>query len=292
MGTAPGPQPASGASQINKAQIEQACYVALCGAIGGLLYWALTKYAGTVPKQIAGWPWPGQIAILMFFGAIAALFGVFYLTTSQVPAMRTFIFAIVCGAVWQPVIDKVLASASSVTTDNQIKTVQTQTDQLHSAAANGSAAQVKTAVTATVPVVTKAIQQLPDVQDAAKKEVLVENSQKAIGQLQEAAQRDPDSSVAAIQEVGMAASHAHTSTVGITAVQSLREIGTSAANSQHPEIAQKSIASLEELAKSEDPAVKKSAAESLKLVKAEVIKMASPAPVAPARPGLRPSVPR
>lgn len=270
MGTASGPQPTN-ASQINKEQILQACYVALCGAIGGLLFWAMTKYAGTVPKQIAGWPWPGQIAILMFFGAIAALFGVFYLTTSQLPAMRTFIFAIVCGAVWQPVIDKVLASASSVSTENQIKTVQSQTEQLRTASASGSTDQVKTAVTATVPVVTKAIQQLPNVQDAAKKEVLVESSQKALSQFQVAAQKDPESSVAAIKDVGIAASQAHSTTVGISAVQSLQEVEVAAVKNQRIDIAQKSIESLEELAaKSEDPIVKKTAAETLKEMKADL----------------------
>jgi len=278
MGAAPGPQPTTSGSQLNKAQIVQACYVALCGAVGGLLFWALTKYAGTVPRQIAAWPWLGQISILMFFGAIAALFGVFYLTASQMPAMRTFIFAIVCGAVWQPIIDKVLASASSVSTDNQISSVHTQTEKLHSAAASGSAEQVKTAVNATLPVVTKAIQQLPEVEDAAKKEVLIENSQKAINELQLAAQKDPESSVAAIKEVGIVASHAHSTTVGISAVQSLREIGASAADNQRMDIAQKSIQSLEELAaRSEDPIVKKSAAESLKEVKADASRI-SPRP--------------
>ncbi|HMC30254.1 MAG TPA: hypothetical protein VKL99_05425 [Candidatus Angelobacter sp.] len=270
MGASPAPQPTSSGLQFNKEQIIQACYVALFGAIGGLLFWAMTKYAGTVPRQITAWPWPAQISILMFFGAVAALFGVYYLTTSQVPAMRTFIFAIVCGVVWQPIIDKVIASASSVSTDNQISSVHTQTEQLHSAAAGGSAAQVKTAVNATIPVVTKAIQQLPDVEDAAQKEVLIENSQKAINELQLAAQKDPESSVTAIKEVGIAAGHAHSTTVGISAVQSLREIGASAANSQRPDIAQKSIASLEELAaRSDDPIVKKSAAESLREMKAD-----------------------
>jgi len=285
MGTAPSSQP-SGVIQ-DKEQIVQACYVALFGAIGGLLYWALTKYADTVPKQIARWPWPGQISILMFFGAIAALFGVFYLTTSQLPAMRTFIFAIVCGAVWQPIIDKVLASASSVSTEKQIKTVQSQTDHLQSAAANGSPDEVKTAVNATVPAVTKAIQQLPAVQDAAKKEALVQTSEKAISQLQVAAQKDPDSSVAALKEVGMAASHTRSTTVGVSAVQSLRDIAVSAANSKRTDVAQKSVESLEELAqKSEDPIVKKSAADSLQEAKADLVKTAvDPKSPRPSKPG-------
>jgi hypothetical protein len=40
---------------LNKGQVEQALYVALAGAIGGLLFWMLGKYSGTA--TFAGWPW-------------------------------------------------------------------------------------------------------------------------------------------------------------------------------------------------------------------------------------------
>ena len=71
----------------------------------------------------------------------------------------------------------------------------------------------------------------------------------------------------------MAASHTRSTIVGVSAVQSLREIAVSAANSKRTDVAQKSVDSLEELAqKSEDPIVKKSAADSLQEAKADLAK--------------------
>jgi hypothetical protein len=279
MGAAPVPQQKGGGSPptpptpqspVNKIQVEQACYVALAGAIGGLLFWVLALYAGTVPKQIATWHWYGQVSALMFISAIAGLFGVYLLTASQVPAIRTFIFAIVCGLLWQPIIDKAKASAGSALATHQTENVNGQTALLKTASSSGNTEQVSSAVKAAVPVVTQAIKTLPDVQDAGKTQELVDSSQRAITELQAAANKAPDSSVGAIKEVGIAASEGHRTDLAMHAVQSLREIGLSAADTQRTEVVKASVDSLQELAvRSSDPEIKDAALKSLKEVEAD-----------------------
>lgn len=257
MGAAPAPQPASSGSQFNTAQIVQALSVALFGAIGGLLFWVLGKYSGNVPKQIVGWPWYGQVSALMFMGAIAALFGVYLLTASQVPAMRTFMFAIVCGLLWQPIIDQAQKSAGNILATEQTHNVDNQAGLVKAASENGNPAEVKAAVGAAVPVVTQAIKKLSNVQDTEKNQELVNSSQKAISELQAAASKDPDASVGALKDVGIVASQGHHTALALHAIQSLQEVGMSATN---PEVVKESIASLKDMAaKSDDPDVKKAA---------------------------------
>jgi len=53
-----------------------------------------------------------------------------------------------------------------------------------------------------VPAVTQALKQFPDVQDADKKQAIVDSSDKALVALQAAAVKAPDSSIQAIKEVG------------------------------------------------------------------------------------------
>ncbi|HKV93345.1 MAG TPA: hypothetical protein VJW20_12430 [Candidatus Angelobacter sp.] len=256
MGAAPTPQPASG-SQFNTTQIVQALCVALFGAIGGLLFWVLGKYSGNVPKQIVGWPWYGQVSALMFMSAIAGLFGVYLLTASQVPAIRTFMFAIVCGLLWQPIIDQAQKSAGNILANQQTHNVDNQTGLLKAASSSGSPEQVKAAVGAAVPTVTQAIKTLSQVQGAPRSEELINSSQKAINEFQAAASEDPDSSVGALKDVGIVASQEHHTALALHAIRSLQEVGMSATK---PGVVNESIASLHEVAdKSDDPDVKKAA---------------------------------
>ncbi len=276
MGATPAPQPAGGGSPVNTTQIVQALYVALSGAVGGTLFWVLCKYSASTPKQIAGWPWFGQVGALMFIGGIAGLFGVYLLTASQITAMRTYIFAIVCGLLWQPIIDEAQKSAGNVLATQQTQNVDNQTGLVRAASANGNPEQVKAAVGAAVPVVTQAIQNLPNVQDAQKNQEIVNSSQKAITELQAAASKDPDASVGALKDVSIVASQGHHTMLALHAIQSLQEIGMSATR---PEVVKESIASLQEVAaKSSDPELKNAAINSSFAV--ETNRASAPAPAA------------
>jgi hypothetical protein len=278
MGSSPGakPQPeqvnsTESQTPITSSQIKQALFVAFCGALGGGIFWLLGKWSGTA--TFGYWKWYGQIPALGFLGAIAALFGVYLLTASNLNALKTYIFAIVCGVVWQPIINTAIKSYSNVGVTRQVAQVSSQTDQLNNTADHGSQEQIQSAVKATVPAVTQALKQFPDVQDADKKQAIVESSDKALAALQAAAVKAPDTSIQAIKEVGIAANEGNHADVGIHAIHSLREIGLAGARSNHPEITKATLDSLRVLAASgKDPALKGAAAASLKEIEAEIKK--------------------
>jgi hypothetical protein len=252
---------------ITRGQIEQALWVAFCGCVGGILFWVLSKLSGTA--IFAGWPWYGQVPALAFLGAIAGLFGVFLLTASNLNAMKTYIFAIVCGVVWQPIINTAIKSYSNVGVTRQVEQVSTQTSQLQNTANNGSTEQVQSAVKTTVPAVTQALKQYSDVQDADKKQAIVDSSDKALVALEAAAVKAPASSIQGIKEVGIAANDGHHADVGLHAIHSLREIGMASAKDNKPEVTKATIDSLQVLATSgQDPALKSTAASYLKEIQA------------------------
>jgi len=262
-GANPHPDAEEPEKPLDQRQIRQALFVALAGAVGGLLFWLLSQYSGT--PTFAGWHWYGQIPALMFLGAMAGLFGVYLLTASSLNAMRTYIFAIVCGVVWQPIINSAMQSVVNATATKNVAEVSSQAELLKNIATNGSTQDVTTRVNATVPAVTQAIQQLPSVQDAGKKQEIVDSSQQAISALQVAADKAPDSSIDGIKQVGIAAGAGNHTTVSIHAVQSLHAIGIAAANSSHPEVAKLTADSLQAIANSSnDPSVKSAVETSLR----------------------------
>lgn len=274
MGSAAKPTPASVNApetqddSITKLQVKQALWVACCGAIGGILFWVLSELSGTT--LFTSWKWYGRIPALAFLGAIAALFGVLLLTASNLNALKTYIFAIVCGVVWQPIITSAINSYSNVGATRQVQQVSTQTDLLTNTASKGNQQEINSAVKATVPAVTQALDQSGTVQDAGKKQELINSTNKALVALEAAASKAPDSSIQAIQDVGIAASNSNHPDVGINAIHSLREIGIANAHSNHPEIAKATIASLQTLAANgKDPALRSAAMSSLKEIAAE-----------------------
>lgn len=291
MGSKPAakPQPDSADPQgpITKGQVEQALWVAFCGALGGILFWVLGKLSGT--PVFANWPWYGQVLALAFLGGIAALFGVYLLTASNLNALKTYVFAIVCGVVWQPIINTAIKSYSDVNVNRQVAQVSSQTEQLQNSTDHGSADEIKSAVQSTVPTVTQALKQLPSVQDADKKQALVDSSDKALVALESAASKAPASSIQGIKEVGLAASEGNRADVGIHAIHSLRQIGIASAKNQQPEVMKATVESLQTLATSgKDPALRSAAAASLKEIQAAAkddTGTQSPPTVAPTSPG-------
>ncbi len=94
-------------------------------------------------------------------------------------------------------------------------------------------------------------------QDAGKKQEIVDSSQNAIGALETAASKAPDSSIDGIKQVGVAAGQGNHTSVSLRAVQSLRSIGLSATNNNRPEIAKLTIDSLKSISDhTNDPSVK------------------------------------
>jgi hypothetical protein len=264
MSTAPTPGTNAAADQqpqrIGSFDIKELLFVAVAGAAGGILFWLLSAWSSL--PTFPGWPLYGQILALAFIGAIAALFGVYLLTASDLTAMRTYVFAIVCGLVWQPIINSARQSVNYASAGRQVSAVNTQADQLSSALNQGNAQRIDTAVTATVPAVTQAIDQLPSVQDAAQKQEIVNGSKKAITALESASAKAPAPSIQAIQKIGVSAGQANQTDVGLSAIQSLHTISMHSSTPSAISASEESIKAI--AASSKDPSVKKAAEVSLR----------------------------
>src|SRR5215470_18405465 len=165
MSTAPAP---AKPERISSVDVKELLFVAAAGAAGGILFWLLSAWSGQA--TFAPWPVYGQILALAFIGGIAALFGVYLLTASDTNAIRTYVFAIVCGVVWQPIINSAKLTVNDVSAGRQAAAVKTQADQVSNAISQGDPQQISTAVTSAVPAVTQAINRLPEVQDSSMKQ--------------------------------------------------------------------------------------------------------------------------
>lgn len=269
MSTAPGAgrtRDNAGSSQrIGALDVRQFLFVVVAGVAGGVLFWLLGAWSEQ--PTFSGWPVYGQILALMFIGSMAALFGVYLLTASNLNAMRTYVFAIVCGLVWQPIINSAKQSVVSATASRQASLVSSQTDQLKSAASHGDSQQVSNAVTTAVPAVTRAITALADVQNVAKKQQIVDGSKAAIEALEDASAKAPQPSIQGLQNIGITASQANQTDVGIHAIQSLHTI---AMRTQKQEVLKDSQNSINAIAQnSKDPALRKAAEISLRDIQSQ-----------------------
>src|SRR5258708_32010474 len=130
---------------------------------------------------------------------MAALFGVSLLTASNMNVMKTYVFAIVCGIVWQPIINTAIKSYGNANITRQVATVRDQTEQLKNTTDHGNSAEIQSAVKATVPAGTQALT-LSNVQDADKKQAIVESSNKAMKALQAAEVQATASSIQRIRK--------------------------------------------------------------------------------------------
>jgi hypothetical protein len=260
----PAPDPRAPAAakpeRITPVDIKELRYVGIAGAAGGILFWLLSVWSSQ--PAFPGWPVYGQILALAFIGAIAGLFGVYLLTASNLNSMRTYVFAIVCGLVWQPIIDSARHSVNNASAVRQASAVNTTADQLSSAVSHGDARKIDSAVTSTVPAVTHAIDQLPNVQDAATKQQIVSGSKRAITALEGASTTAPDSSIQALQKIGVSAGQANQTDVGLSAVQSLHAISMRSSAPATVKLSEDSLKAIAESSK--DSSVKKAAEVSLR----------------------------
>lgn len=258
--TTPGPQ-----RGINQTTLIALLFVLVAGAVGGLLYWIIAKWTGSQLPVVFG---AGTVPVLMLLGALAATVGVYVLTASDMGAIRTYVFAILCGLAWQPMLSAGARLASNAAASNQTAQVGQQVQQIHTATQSGSSAQVTAAVQQSVPVINKNLALSSSTADAAKKTEILDSSKQAINQLEQSATKAPDASVDALQNVSVGASNAGAPSVAIHAIQSLDSIGKKASISRDPALMKKVQASLFAVAaQSKDPSVKsaaKAAAEQVK----------------------------
>ena len=234
--TAAQPAVASSDEGISRASIQRLLAIAAAGAIGGFLFWVIAKLTGTSPLPVSAGFW--AIPALMFLGAFAAAIGVYVLTASDTSAIKTYVFASLCGLCWQPVIASGIRMVANATATSQTAQLGSQTQLVQQATASGDVQQLTTAVQQTVPLVTQALNATAST-DTDKRNEVLDTSKQAITQLQSAAAKVPEASVEALQNISVTAANNGTPSVALHAVQSLNAIGLEAGRTQNTAVAEK-----------------------------------------------------
>ena len=253
----PTPSTPTTGTGINRATLISLAGVLASGAVGGLLFWIVAKWSGSSLPTVFG---EGTVVVLMFVGALAGAFGVFLLTASDLNAIRTYIFAIICGMAWQPVLGSAQRLATNAVATNQTAQIGDRVDQIKSATNGGNSQQISAAVENTVPAVNQALNLSANVSDASKKAEIIDKSKQAISELQTTSVKAPDASVEALKSISLTATNSGESGVAIHAIETLHTIGTDAERSNNPAVALKVRQSLSALAiQSRDPTVQSAA---------------------------------
>lgn len=212
-------------SKITESTLVALLFVLIAGAVGGLLYWITAKWTGTPLPAVFG---AGTVPVLMLLGALAATVGVYVLTASDMGAVRTYVFALLCGLAWQPVLVAGSRIASNASASSQTAQLGQQVHQIQTADKSGSAEAVTAAVQQTVPVINKTLELSTNVADPDKKTEVLDSSKQAINQLQQSAAKAPEASVNGLQNVTVTAANAGAPAVAIHGIQSLNVIGKDA----------------------------------------------------------------
>jgi hypothetical protein len=253
------------ADGVNRASLLRLSGIGIAGAVGGFLFWVLAKLTGTAPLPVSAGLW--TIPALMLLGGFAAAIAVYVLTASDTAAMKTYVFASICGVCWQPIIASGVRMVSNATAVSQSAALVTQTAQVQQAAAGGNVDQINTALAQTVPAVTAALGATANA-DPDRKQEIVSRSQQAISQIQSTAAQAPDASVSALQKISVTAANNATPSVALNAIDSLRAIGADAQTRQNSSVMAKVRASLTKVGEqTTDPTVKaaaKNAADQIK----------------------------
>ena len=231
-------------NNVSRTTLEYLGGILISGAIGGLLFWVVGKWTGTPMPNVFG---RGTFLALMFVGALAAAFGVFLLTASDLTAIRTYVFAVVCGLVWQPMIDSAERIATNATATSQTAEVGIQVDKVKAAAAGGNTDQIDAAIRNTTPAVNEALKLSPNLSDAKRTEI-TDSSKQAINVLQSNAAAAPDATVDALKNISLTAASSGEPGVALHAVESLRAIGAAAKGKSEQKLADKAAQSLAALA--------------------------------------------
>jgi hypothetical protein len=248
--------------EITAKDVRALVFVIICGAVGGFLYWVLAALAG---QKIANWPVHFQILAMVFVGAVAGLFGVYLLTASDLRAMKTFIFAIVCGLVWQPILQSAKGLVANATATKQVAQLDTKTNQIKATAENGTSDQVKSDINSAASALKNVVNTLSNVQDTTKRNELLDTSKNAIDAVESGFAKAPEATVNALQDIGIESAKASQPEVTTKAIQSLNAVGLNAIQKSRPDVALQAYQSIQRIgSQSTDTTVKDTAASSMK----------------------------
>jgi hypothetical protein len=249
---------------ISRASILRLVAIVGAGAVGGFLFWILAKLTGTSPLPVSCGLW--TIPCLMFLGAFAAAIGVYVLTASDTAAIKTYIFASLCGLCWQPIIASGVRMVANATAASQTAMLGSQVQAVQQAMDSSNKQQLTDAVQQTVPLVTQALNTTAATNTDNRTEV-VDSSKQVVTQLQSAAATAPNATVEAIQKISVAAANANTPSVALHGVQTLLAIGLRASRAQDTAVMETVLQSLASIAtESKDSSIQTAARNAAKLL--------------------------
>jgi uncharacterized protein (DUF697 family) len=230
---------------LGRAGLLSAAAVVGCGAIGGILYWILCRWTST-PLPASFGP-IGTFLAVIFVAALCGAFGVYLLTASDLKSMRTYIFAIACGLLWQSVLSSVKTFVGNATGSTVAATVKTQSERLGQTATTSSST-VAPEIQNTQSTILQGLSVLASATDASTKSDLAQAVDHAIGNLGLAGTKDPTTSIGALQQVAIQAANSGQTAPALRAIDTVKAIGTQAAQSSQPEVRQQAVNALTNIA--------------------------------------------
>lgn len=191
----------------NGLDIRILMYVGGAGAVGGFAGWLFAAAAST---HLLPWPWYGSIPAAMFFGALAAAFGVYILANTDVTKLvHTLVFAALCGLSFKPIFDAgqlyvagLVANHASSTSAPQVATAAAQ---LKNSIQSGTEQQVAANVDSATNATTSMLQNAGSVTDAQVKTDVTEKSTAAVDAVAAAAPTQPSAAIDGLTKIGTAA---------------------------------------------------------------------------------------
>ena len=206
------------------------------GAFGGLCAFLLSRLLMVGPFAKTAWPLhlPAEVAL----GAMAALFGVFLLTASDLTAPKTMVFALACGFFWNPILTSTQAYLTQHT-DNSNAALAVSGATTTQDLGGKSSAEAQQAITTATTNTTAAISNLSKVSPSTKQEI-VQASTDTVKNLSSPATATA-ANVQAVVAIANASQQNGATTVHAAAVQQLETLSNSARNEQTKTLARQAL---------------------------------------------------
>lgn len=227
----------------------------LAGAIGGVLSWLYPLIATQSPIPLKFIPILGAVV----FGAVAGLIGIFLANTDTTNIYRCFVYALVCGLFWRPIIDgaqSLIKEAEKAKPTLQAQDLAPDVTKAAEALKVTDPKALPTNLNTATSAGVKLAALVPLIQDPAVKAEAERALQQLVTAVNDAGSRDPKGAVQSLTAIAERTAQGGASQVGRnamtavanlsnhsnvgTAVQGLTSVATAAAEHGHKELAMES----------------------------------------------------
>jgi hypothetical protein len=227
----------------------------LAGAIGGVLSWLYPLIATQSPIPLRFVPILGAVV----FGSAAGLIGIFLANTDTTDIYRCFVYALVCGLFWKPVIDgsqSLIKEAEKARPTLQAQDLAPDVTKAAEALKKVDPAALPATLNTATNAGVKLAALVPQIQDSAVKAEAERALQQLVTAISDAGTRDPKGAVQSLTAIAERTAQGGTSQAGrnamtavadlsshsgvATAVQGLTAVAASAADHGHKELAMES----------------------------------------------------